>query len=146
MRESYLELKNRQQAEIDALPMFWAFSNEQFAEALEEHAIDKSVVYRLGRNHFCRISDVDRIYEVFNAHEQEHYKSIDSDLAGTGYIFEMFEYELNNHEYVVTNDVSDTVASLGLTKEDFEWYPQLRIGLRKAIKSVLSGIEEGELI
>ena len=46
----------------------------------------------------------------------------------------MFNYELANHEYCITWDITDTLESLGLTREDIENNKNLKNGLEKAIK------------
>jgi hypothetical protein len=47
----------------------------------------------------------------------------------------MFSYELSNHEYIITCDVSDALAALGLTEDDVNNNPMLKEGLLKAVKA-----------
>ena len=55
---------------------------------------------------------------------------------GTGYIYQMFLYELANHEYGYTGDVTDTLDALGLTEDEIANSKPLLHGLNKAIKEI----------
>jgi hypothetical protein len=72
--------------------------------------------------------------EMMERHEKEMQDAIDADATGEGFIFDMFNYELANHEYVVTYDVQDTLDYLGLTQEEVDADPKLRNGLNLAKK------------
>ena len=50
----------------------------------------------------------------------------------------MFETELANHEYCITNDLTDTLEALGYTAEEIEQSPKLKTGLTEAIKNYLA--------
>jgi len=58
--------------------------------------------------------------------------AIDQDLTGEGFIFEMFDHELSNHEYCYTHNTSDTLRSCGLTASEVEASSTLSHGLRLA--------------
>jgi hypothetical protein len=55
--------------------------------------------------------------------------------TGEGFILEMFDYELSNHEFTYTGDTEDTIDALGLSQGDFDNNPALKAGLRLAIKA-----------
>jgi hypothetical protein len=74
-------------------------------------------------------------------HEKEMADAIAADKTGEGFIFEMFDYELGNHEYVYTCDISDTLDALGLTIEDLAKNPALRAGLKAARTAQFGGEE-----
>ena len=50
----------------------------------------------------------------------------------------MFKYELNNQEYCITYDLTDTLEALHLTLEEIESNKNLRIGLKLALKEIRS--------
>jgi hypothetical protein len=52
---------------------------------------------------------------------------------GDDYLFEMFNYELANHEYSYTQDLTDTLEALGLTMEDINADPRMADALKRAI-------------
>lgn len=137
----YIEMKERHQKEVNAFPMQFAFSKAQFEEGmkrlgLEPHETDK--IYRLGDSGgFYRRTDSDALRELFDRHEAERTKAIDEDTDGTGYINDMFYYELGNHEYCITMDVEDTFAALGLSADEVMSSPALKAGFKAARKQYI---------
>lgn len=137
----YLELKSRHQAEVDAFPMHFCFGEEQirmkFAElGLDrEKDLDKIVVIK-GTGGFVLKKDAPALKEMFERHGREMDEAIAGDKSGDGFIYEMFLYELNNHEYGYTYDASDTLRSLGLTIKQIEANPAMKHGWEKAKKEI----------
>ena len=67
---------------------------------------------------------------MFKRHEIER-KELKKDVKK---LFDALVYELNNHEYCITYDVTDALESLGLTKDDVD-----PVILKKACKESLVG-------
>jgi hypothetical protein len=133
----YLEMKKRHQDEVNAFPMAFAFSNKQFEEGMKKLGLDPSdtdKIYSIGAGGFIRRSDSERLDEIFKRHSEEMENAINNDITGEGFIFNMFNYELANHEYIVTDDVEDTLNAFGLTMEEVNSNPALKKGLRSACK------------
>jgi len=121
VKNEYLELKKRHQAEIDNFPMFFAFSNEQFNDGMEKFGLDPKEtdkVCSIYGGGYVKKEDADRLKSMFLSQSKEKKQAIENDETGEGYIKDMFEYELANHEYNYTMDASDTLECLGLTIED----------------------------
>lgn len=138
MDETYQELKSRQQAEIETLPIFWAFSKKQFEEGLESFGLtteDTGKLYNLPGGGFIRKTDSHLPHEMFEKHRVELDQAIQSDETGANFIFDMFDYELGNHEYCITMDVEPTIDALGLTMDEVKQSPTLTIGLALARKA-----------
>lgn len=137
----YVEMKERHQKEVSAFPMQFAFSNKQFEEGmkalgLEPYETDK--IYRLGETGgFYRRTDADSLNELFNRHDAERTKAIEEDTDGTGYIKDMFYYELGNHEYCITMDVEDTFTALGLSADEVMSSPAMKAGFKAARKQYI---------
>ena len=74
--------------------------------------------------------------------KQEKADAIAADKTGDGYIYQMFLYELANHEYCITYDYEDTFDALGLTAEQVNSDKRLLRGLRKATKEYLKHSED----
>ena len=133
----YLELKERQQEEINRFPMFFAFNSEQFKEGMEKLGLepgDTNLIYKLGNTGgYYRRSDAEELNNMFTRHERERQEAIKAD-TGEGYCFQMFKYELANHEYGYTGRLNDTLEALDLTREEVERSPQLSRGLRLALE------------
>jgi len=140
MSNRYKILRDRQQREVNAFPFFFAFSEKQFTEGMKSFGLsagEESKLYSLGgTGGFYRRTDHDRLHEMFDRHAEEHQTAVDGDTTGEGYIYEMFSYELANHEYTYTNDISSTLDALGLTAEDINADKRFQRGLAKAISAL----------
>jgi len=137
---AYMELKNRHQEEVNALPLHFAFGNEQIERKIKELKLSKDPEKRakqivsIGYGGFVLAEDFPRVKETFERHARERKEAIEADATGDGYIFDMFDYELSNHEYGYTGDPDDTLMALGITYKDLENSPALANGFFKACK------------
>jgi hypothetical protein len=135
---AYSELKSKHEKEFNEFPMFFAFSNEQFEEGMVKFGLTKfdiNQIYKFGDTggYYLR-TDGERLHEMLTRHDKEMQDAVDADVTGEGFIFDMFNYELSNHEYSYTHDTSDTLDALGLTPEDIEKDQRLQHGLKLAKK------------
>jgi len=137
---SYERLRDKHQREVNELPFFFAFSNEQFAAGMAKFGLnptDTDKIYRLSEmGGFYLRTDAKLINDTFNRHETERQAAIDADTTGNGYILEMFLFELRNHEFGYTWRLDDTLDALGLTMEEINNSTTLSCGLNKAIATV----------
>ena len=120
--ESYRELRDRQQKEFNELPLGFAFSDKQFDEMMGKWGLDPE-------------KDLDKIYRIpgggfIQKKDHKHFHEADED--GTGFLYQMFLYELDNHEYGYTGDLEDTLDCLGLTWEELKASPVMLKALNKA--------------
>ena len=69
-------------------------------------------------------------------HNRELAAAIEEDETGEGFVYEMFLYELKNHEYGYTRDTKDTLEALGYTAEEVTGNPKLKRSLEKAIAEI----------
>lgn len=142
--ETYKEMKKRHQAEINALPLAFAFSDEQLREKLaawnitEEEAVAGAII-NIGHGGFIRSSDEDLVMGTFERITKEEDAARAADLTGDGYIYEMFLTELNNHEYSYTGDIMETLDALHIAPEELNASPALQNGLKKAVKEIAAG-------
>ena len=138
----YTDLKQRQHAEFHTFPIQFAFSDQQFVEgmaALGLEPTDTDKVYRTRGGGFYRKEDSPRLKEMMDRFDRELQEAIAGDETGEAFIYEMFLYELNNHEYGYTGDLSETLYALDYTMDDIRADPRLSRGLEKARKQVLEG-------
>ena len=136
----YADMKRRQQQEFGAFPMQFAFNDRQFAEgmaALGLEPTDTDKVYTAPGGGFYRKEDGPRLKEMMDRFDRELQSAIAGDKTGDGFIYEMFLYELNNHEYGYTGDLSETLDALGYAPEDIRADPRLSHGLEKARLEIL---------
>lgn len=132
---TYAEMKKRHQEEVNALPIYWAFTEERFDEVLKELGLTKNDTDKLRRapgGGFCLASDAKMIADTLIRHRKE----LEADATGDDFIKDMFLYELRNHEYTYTCEVEETVEACGFTMEQIENDERLRHGLEVAAKEL----------
>lgn len=128
----YQELKSKHQAEVDAFPFGFAFSEKQFNEMMIKWGLkptDIREILSIGGGGYIRRSDADAMKEMFARHEAEHKAAMQDDE----YLYEMFDYELANHEYGYTGELTDTLDALGLTMDEINANPMMADALKRAI-------------
>lgn len=134
--ECYKQMEKRHQAEFNAFPMKFAFSNEQLANGMKELGLnpsDTAKIYAYGdTGGFYRRSDSAALHEMLDRHERERQEAMN---AEDDFIYEMFTSALSAHEYNYTRDASDALESLGLTIEAVEATPKLQQEFERACKA-----------
>ena len=68
--------------------------------------------------------------------KKEREAAIAEDKTGEGFIYEMFLYELDNHEYGYTMDTEETLDTLGYTADEVLADPRLKRGIEKAVTEI----------
>ncbi len=133
----YAQLTKRQQEEFNTLPLGFAFSNAQFTEMMTEWGLDPKddldKIVRIPGGGFIQKKDVDLLRETSCRHKKELEDAIAADETGEGFIYEMFYYELANHEYGYTGELDETLETLGYTYEEVMADKRLKRGLKKAM-------------
>lgn len=135
----YADLKQRQQEEFAAFPMQYAFSDKQFAEAMAAMGLtpaDTDKVYRAPGGGIYRREDGPRLKAMMDRFDAELQSAIAADPTGDGFVYEMFLYELDNHEYGYTLDTEETLDALGYTAEEVLADPRLKRGIEKAVTEI----------
>ena len=135
----YADLKQRQQAEFDAFPMQFAFSDQQFAEgmaALGLSPTDTGKIYKAPGGGFYRREDGPRLEAMMERFDRELAEAIAADGTGEGFIYEMFLYELDAHEYGYTMDTEEALDALGYTAKQILGDPRLKHGIEKAVTEI----------
>lgn len=148
--ESYRELRERQQQEVNNFPLGFAFGNKQFEEMMAKWGLDAkkdrdlAQVASLFGGAYILKKDVPAYKDMSRRHREELAADIAEDKTGEGFIFQMFLYELNNHEFGYTGDTSDALEALGYTAEQVYGDPKLKRGIEKAITEIYRFEEERE--
>ena len=136
--ETYEAMKQRHQKEVNDFPLGAAFSDKQFEEMMKNWGLtvkDCDKIYRIGSGMYVRKSDHKAMHEMFDRHEKELQDAIEADKTGDEFIYGMFYYELCNHEYCITGDLSETLDVLGLTANEVNDNPAMLNALHKAAKA-----------
>ena len=94
---AYAEMKKRHQEKVNALPIYWAFTEERFDEVLKELGLTKNDIDKLCNTFgggFCLAKDAQMIADTLARNFKEVEDAIKADETGDGFIKDMFLYEL----------------------------------------------------
>ena len=119
-------------------------SSQQYEEMMSKWGLtvnDTDKILSIGYGCYIRKSDEKEFDDLLARHKKERTDAIAADKTGKGYIYQMFYYELANHEYCITYDLEPTLDALGLTYEEVEKDARLKRGLEKARKDYLNSYE-----
>lgn len=142
---TYKILKEKHEKEFSEFPKFFAYSDKQFEEGMQKLGLtpeDTDKILSIGGGGFIRKTDSDALSELFDRHETEMKEAIEADQTGDGFVYDMFNYELRNHEYGYTFDIGPTLEALGLTREEINNNKRLLHGLSKAVNEITKEEEE----
>ena len=138
---TYQEMRLRQQQEFNALPLGFAFSQEQFDEMMRGWGLhpkrDVKNICSIGNVGYIQKKDVELLFRTNARHKEELAAAIAADTTGPGFIFEMFYYELKDHEYGYTGDAEDTLEALNYTMEQVQSDQRLCRGFERARKKIM---------
>ena len=135
---SYLALEKAQAKEWNAFPLGFAFSDKQFKEMMEKWGLrpdETDKIYSIGAGGFVRKSDADAFHEMVERHERELKNAREENKDD--YLFNMFDYELANHEFGYTGDVTDTLDALCLTMDEIMENKAMREASNRAVNKYI---------
>ena len=139
--ENYIEFRNRQQNEFNALPIGYAFSEQQFDEMMNECGLsrdDKDSIVSLTGGGYIQKKDLQLYHDTMNRMELELDSAIREDNTGDGFVYQMFLTELRNHEFSYTGDPEDALDALGYTIGEIYADKKLLHGYEKAVRVALA--------
>ena len=141
--QEYAKLKERHRAEREALPLRYAFNTkEDICYMMKKWGLnpekDMDKVVCLNRTARCYVlkENLGYVQKVFIRHKQELERAITLDKTGNGFIYEMFQYELDDREYEYTRDIDDALCDLWwyeMSMEQIMSNEKLKHGLLRAI-------------
>lgn len=144
---TYAEYRDESQQKMNDLPIFYAFSDKQFEQAMTERGLsvnDTDKLYRLGgTGGFYLKTDADKIHDYFSTYSNKKLRQImESDLE---FAREAFEYECFNHEYGINWQGDwDVISCFGGVEyaEDKTGVDYLReLGMSDAVIGVWRGVK-----
>lgn len=145
MENKYAKLKKIHEERLNNFPIKFAFSNSQFEKAMEDLGLSKNdtdKVASIGVGGIIKKEDQKSFEDMLEKNKTELEEKIKNDPTGEGFITDMFEYELNNHEYTVTRDTSDALDVFGYSMQDVINNGKLSKGLTLAKERILAWEEE----
>ena len=143
-RQEYLDLQKRQQEELSAFPIAYAFNEEQLKEALKKLGArrDECVTY-LGMGDVMKRSDVPAFKKMLVRHHDEMEEALKNDKE---FAEAAFLYEMDNHEYAInwTGD-EDVMSCFGLNEQKLVEFG-LDDAYRRASKQHMDHAREWDMI
>lgn len=134
---AYQLLKQKQQKEFSQFPMFFAFSEKQFNEGMAKLGLsptETDKIYSFGAGGFYKKSDSKKLRDMLDRFDEELISVINDKISGKKFCFDMFSYELANHEYGYTGDLQETIDAVGYTLDEINANKNLINGLARAVK------------
>ena len=140
----YLEIKEKQKKEIESLPIYFAFGNKQLEEKVKELGfknVDEMLenVTGIGAGGFVLVKDYDKVMNTFTKQREELKNLIDNDDE---FVIDAFEYELGNHEFVITYDITETLNSLNIKYDMYKENERLQDLMEKAKNKYLEEMKK----
>lgn len=119
-RKEYVEMQRRHQEEINNFPISFAFSKDQVYGALKKIGASslKECVTVFGTGDIVKKKDKTDLVNMLIGFTEELHEKMKNDKE---FAEAAFEYEMDNHEYVINLDGDeDVLDSLVLTREELK--------------------------
>lgn len=136
--ESYRELKQRHQQEFNALPLFFAFDEQQYQEGLKKvNATSDTPIVKLAGGCYVKQSDFATVKELLDQHKEEHIQNMmNSDI----YTYDMLRVELAEREYESNRDLNQ-ILNACIPNEAKDNIPNLNNTIDQAVQDYLKTFE-----
>jgi len=128
---NYQGLRKKQEKEFNELPIFWAFSNEQFERGLKKISAQSHDLIALGAGGYMKKADIPALESLLEKHKKETEQAMLDDAFALAAAL----YELDNHEFGFSRDLQAALDALGV-----EVKPDI---IKKAVEIVTSRHREG---
>ena len=114
----YTELKAKHSAEVNNFPMAFSFSDDQLVKALKKLNVKRenmeAELMGLDGGGMIRKTDVEAFDNMFARHRTERAEAFKDDE----FLINAINYELGNHEFMITYDPQPTIDALGIDIKD----------------------------
>lgn len=137
--ESYRQMQERHQKEMNSFPIAFAYSDQQFDDGMRRLGLDPSEtdkVVSVFCGAFIRKEDRDALMEMFERHSKEERDAFIKNEDDWAY--HAFRYELANHEYSYTGDYEPALEACGFDLDELKQYPDLVVTFRRAMRDSMN--------
>ena len=114
---NYTELKKNFQKEMNDFPLFYAYSDKQFNEGLAKLGVKEEELCKVGNACFMKKENYEKFENLITEHIEKKRELIFTD---SNFAYGAFLYELQNNEYCITCDVTDSLTALDVTLEEIQ--------------------------
>ena len=136
----YKKYKENRQNNFNKLPIYWAFGEQQFQELLKKLNLqdtkeDLKKLVTIGNGGLMLKCDLPLL--------DEHCRTFSKDKLffwlthNYKFAYGALRYEMNNHEYYYTGDITDTLDCLDLTLDDIAKNAYLKLAYLRARKDYI---------
>lgn len=131
---SYAEMLEFNRQEVEAFPLFYAFTDEALEEGMQRLGVDSfEEICKVGWATFVRKSDFNTYAEMIEQQQARKEEALKDPL----FLKNALIYELFNHEYAYTLEPDEAVEALGFQMRDVENNQRFMKILKQAEKYVL---------
>lgn len=141
--ETYRQMQERHQKEMNDFPIAFAYSDQQFDDGMRRLGLNPSEtdkVVSVFYGAFIRREDHDALMEMFERHSKEERDAFIKNEDDWAY--HAFRYELANHEYSYTGDYEPALEACGFTLDELKQYPDLVVTFRRAMRDSVNYDDE----
>ena len=140
---NYVEFKEKRQKEVNELPMYFAFSDKQFNDLMVKLGYDDENVFlndimSIGGGSIILKKDKELFMNTFDRIDKE----LTENLKNDEFLESAFEYELGNHEYCITYDISETLDALDISYDEYQNNERIQKIAKKAIKKYMDKMKK----
>lgn len=107
----YEEYRINTARKVNSFPMIFAFSREQLKEGLEKLNTTKDDLISVGGGCFIRKSDKEDFIKLSDSLDKELEDLL---MKDDSFVYDMFLYEMGNHEYCLTYDDKEVLDACGI--------------------------------
>lgn len=134
----YIEYKDEFEKTVNDFPMMFAFSNEQLEQGKKQLGVsDNKELLSIGDGGFIRKTDRQAYLDMVDYLKEKLQQGLFNDDE---FLYEAFLYELGNHEYCITYDLTDMLDTLCLDEEQVRNNPRMNKILNTALDNYLGNV------
>ena len=134
----YIEYKDEFEKTVNDFPMMFAFSNEQLEQGKKQLGVsDNKELLSIGDGGFIRKTDRQAYLDMVDDLKEKLQQGLFNDDE---FLYEAFLYELGNHEYCITYDLTDMLDTLCLDEEQVRNNPRMNKILNTALDNYLGNV------
>lgn len=134
----YIEYKDEFEKTVNNFPMMFAFSNEQLEQGKTQLGVsDNKELLSIGDGGFIRKTDRQAYLDMVDYLKEKLQQGLFNDDE---FLYEAFLYELGNHEYCITYDLTDMLDTLCLDEEQVRNNPRMNKILNTALDNYLGNV------
>ena len=110
---TYAQLSARHSKLYNALPVMFCFGQDQYDKMIKKHNISKdNKITSIGHGGYILSKDKTLYLDTISKMNTE----TECAMNNPKYLYDMFYYELGNHEFQITCDLEPTLDACGLTR------------------------------